>query len=83
MENQTKRGNEEIIQDGKNNVDLAIEQLRTLQSMFYRHDLSDNDLFNYTTKIIDTMEKASKEINTNYAEISSKLTKLWNTGKPD
>ena len=63
---------------GENNVDLAIKQIRNLQGMFYRHDLSDNDLFKYTNDIIATMELASREIRTNYEEISSKLTELMN-----
>lgn len=67
--------------EDENNVDLAIKQLRVLQSMFYQYDKSDNDLFKYTNDIIQTMEKARVEINTNYAEISRKLTELWNTGK--
>lgn len=69
-------------QTGVNSVDLAIQQLRNLQSMFYRHDMSSNDLFKVTNDIIVTMEQASKEINTNYKEISDKLTKHMNTGRP-
>ena len=33
---------------GENNVDLAIKQMRILQTLFYRHDVTDNDLFNKT-----------------------------------
>jgi NAD+--asparagine ADP-ribosyltransferase len=68
----------EINKKGENSADLAIKQLRILQNMFYRHDVSDNDLFNYTNGIIGIMEKASNEIRTNYEEISSKLTDLMN-----
>lgn len=67
---------------GENNVDLAIMQIRNLQGMFYRHDLSDNDLFKYTNEIIQTMELASKEIKVNYADVSKKLTDLMNGKKP-
>jgi len=65
-----------------NNVDLATQQIRQLQQMFFRHDVSPQDLFNFTNKILDTMADASREINTNYKEISEKLTKHMNTGRP-
>lgn len=65
-----------------NSVDLATQQIRQLQQMFFRHDVSAQDLFNYTNKILDTMADASKEINTNYKEISEKLTQHMNTGRP-
>lgn len=63
---------------GENNADLAIKELRNLQSMFYRHDVSDNDLFQYTNKVIDIMEQASKDIRTNFEEVSKSLTDLMN-----
>jgi hypothetical protein len=65
-----------------NSVDLATQQIRQLQQMFFRHDVTAQDLFNFTNKILDTMADASKEINTNYKEISEKLTKHMNTGRP-
>ena len=70
-------------QDDKqeNNVDIAIQELRKLQQMIFSFDKSDQDLFNYTNEIIKTMEKASKEIKTNYEDISRKLTDLWNGKK--
>lgn len=68
-------------QKGVNSVDLAINQLRILQGMIYDPRLSGQDLFNYTNKIIDTMNQASAEININYKEISAKLTEHMNTGR--
>jgi len=62
----------------ENNADLAIKQLRILQGMFYRHDITDNDLFNRTNEIIGIMENASKDIKSNYEDISKKLTDLMN-----
>jgi hypothetical protein len=62
----------------ENNVDLAIKQMRNLQGMFYRHDISDNDLFNYTNEILKTMELASKDIHTNFEDMSKKLTEYMN-----
>ena len=64
-----------------NNVDIAIQQLRELQQHLFDHSKSHNDLFAFTTQIINKMEKASKEINTNYEEISRKLTEELNTGR--
>ncbi len=63
---------------GENNVDLAIKKLRVLQEMVFRHDLTNNDLFNYTNEIIKIMENASKDIHTNFEDISRKLTDLMN-----
>lgn len=63
---------------GENNVDVAMRQLRVLQGMFYRYDLTDNDLFSYTNEIIKTMEMASQEIRTNYEDVSRHLTDLMN-----
>ena len=65
-----------------NNVDLAIAKVRELQQLIYSPKASPEVLFKTTEKIIEQMDLASKEINTNYAEISEKLTKLMNTGKP-
>jgi len=62
----------------ENNADLAIKQMRILQQLFYRHDVTDNDLFNRTNDIIKIMETASKDINTNYEELSKSLTDLMN-----
>jgi hypothetical protein len=63
---------------GENNADLAIKELRNLQEMFFKHDVSDNDLFNYTNRIIKLMEAASKDINTNFEFLSKKLTSFMN-----
>lgn len=63
---------------GENNADLAIKQMRVLQSMFYRHDVTDNDLFNFTNEIIKIMENASKDIHTNFEDMSRKLTDFMN-----
>ena len=64
-----------------NNVDLATQKLRQLQSMIYDYNISPNDLFKFTNEIMPFMDKASKEIQTNYRDISEKLTAEMNTGK--
>lgn len=65
----------------KNNVDIAIAEIRELQAMIFDNNLSRNDLFNKTQTIINTMDRASIEINTNYKSISQKLTDRLNSGK--
>jgi hypothetical protein len=65
-----------------NNVDLATQKLRELQSKIYDYNTSPNDLFKFTNEIMPYMDKASKEIQTNYKEISQKLTDHMNTGRP-
>lgn len=66
-----------------NNVDLAIQKLRTLQQMFYDPKNSPQDFFMFTqNEVMPLMDNASKEIRTNYEEISSKLTRQMNTGRP-
>jgi hypothetical protein len=65
----------------KNNVDIAIAEIRELQAMIFDNNLSRNDLFNKTQTIINTMDRASIEINTNYESISQKLTDRLNSGK--
>ena len=65
-----------------NNVDLAIQKVRELQSELFKSDASPNSLFKKTQVVIEYMERASKEINTNYKDISDKLTRQMNTGKP-
>jgi hypothetical protein len=64
-----------------NNVDLATQKLRELQSMIYDYSKSPNDLFKFTNEIMPYMDRASKEIQTNYKEISEKLTQQMNTGR--
>lgn len=64
-----------------NNVDIAIQQIRQLQSYLFDPSKSPNDMFAFTNSVIEQMEKASIEINTNYEEISAKLTEQMNTGK--
>ena len=64
-----------------NNVDLATQKLRELQSMIYDYSKSPNDLFKFTTEIMPYMDRASKEIQTNYKTISEKLTQQMNTGR--
>jgi len=64
-----------------NNIDLATQKLRELQQKIYDYDTSPNDLFKFTTEIMPYMERASREIETNYKEISEKLTKQMNTGR--
>ena len=64
-----------------NSVDLAIAKVRELQSLLYDNNSSPNSLFKKTEEIIHYMNDASREINTNYEEISDKLTKQMNTGR--
>lgn len=64
-----------------NNVDLATQKLRELQSMIYDYNVSPNDLFKKTNEIMPFMDRASKEIQTNYKDISAKLTQQMNTGR--
>lgn len=64
-----------------NNVDLATQKLRELQSMIYDYNTSPNDLFKFTNEIMPYMDRASKEIQTNYKTISEKLTQQMNTGR--
>lgn len=64
-----------------NNVDIAIQEVRQLQQYLYDPSKSPNDIFAFTNQIISTMEKASKEINANYEEISAKLIEQMNTGR--
>jgi hypothetical protein len=64
-----------------NNVDLAISKIRELQQMFYHSDASPNSLFKKSQEVIECMNKASFELNTNYEEISRKLTERMNNGK--
>ena len=64
-----------------NNVDIATQKLRELQSKIYDYNTSPNDLFKFTNEIMPYMDKASKEIQTNYKEISEKLTAQMNTGR--
>lgn len=64
-----------------NSVDLAVAKVRELQSLLYDNNSSPNSLFKKTEEIIQYMNDASREINTNYEEISEKLTKQMNTGR--
>jgi hypothetical protein len=69
------------MENQENSVDIAIRQLRNLQSMVFRFDVTDNDIFKEINNVISTMELARGEININYREISDKLTKHLNTGR--
>jgi len=64
-----------------NNVDLATQKLRELQQKIFDYNTSPNDLFKFTNEIMPFMDKASKEIQTNYKDISEKLTAQMNTGR--
>jgi len=64
-----------------NNIDLATQKLRELQSMIFDYDVSQNDLFKKINEIIPFMDRASAEIQTNYKDISEKLTAQLNTGR--
>ena len=64
-----------------NNVDIAITKVRELQGMIFDRSISSQQLFDKSNEVIDYMNKASVEINTNYEEISEKLTAQLNTGR--
>lgn len=64
-----------------NNVDIAISKIRELQQMFFSPEASPNSLFKKSQEVIESMNKASVEINANYKEISRKLTDQMNTGR--
>jgi len=64
-----------------NSVDLATMKLRELQGMIYNRSVSPDDLFKKTEEVMKFMHDASIEINTNYEEISEKLTMQMNTGR--
>lgn len=64
-----------------NNVDIAMQKVREMQSIIFDKDTSPNKLFQKTQQVIIYMEKASQEIKANYEEISRKLTEQMNTGK--
>ena len=63
-----------------NNVDIAMQKVRELQSIIFDKDTSPNKIFQKTQQIMMYMEKGSQEIKTNYEEISRKLTEQMNTG---
>ena len=64
-----------------NNIDLATQKLRELQQKIFDYNTSPNDLFKFTNEIMPFMDRASREIETNYKEISEKLTAQMNTGR--
>lgn len=64
-----------------NNVDIAVTKVRELQGMLFDRSVSSQDLFDKSNEVIEYMNKASVEINTNYEEISEKLTAQLNTGR--
>ena len=64
-----------------NNVDIAIAKVRELQAVIFDKNTSQQSLFDKTNEVIEYMMKASTEINTNYEEISEKLTAQMNTGR--
>lgn len=61
-----------------NNVDIAIKELRVLQEKILDNRTSNHDAFLLTQRIVEIMQKASIEINTNYAEVSERLTRQLN-----
>ena len=65
-----------------NSVDIAIGKVRELQSLVYDDNASRKDLFNKCEEVMKYMHDASIEINTNYEEVSAKLTAHLNTGRP-
>lgn len=66
-----------------NNVDIATQKLRELQQLFFNPKKSPQDFFDFTQKeLMPLMDNASREIKTNYEEVSKKLTDHFNTGRP-
>ena len=64
-----------------NNVDIAIQKVRELQTMIYDHSIANHTLFQKTQEVMSFMQLASEEIKANYADISEKLTRQMNTGR--
>jgi len=65
-----------------NNVDIAKQQLRQLQQKLYDPNISVNELNQFLERtVMQQMDLASQEIETNYRDISEKLTKELNTGR--
>ena len=64
-----------------NNVDIAIEELRKVQTLIYDYSASPNDIFKATETVMEYMHKGSKEIQINYDTISRQLTERMNTGR--
>ncbi len=64
-----------------NNVDIAMREVRTLQSMILDNKVSNQKVFDHTHLLMQRLEMASKEIKVNYEEISAKLTEQMNTGR--
>ena len=67
--------------NGDTNADIAVRELRKLQELFFRHDVTDMDLFNRTNEVINIMQLAAKDIRANFEDISKDLTDMMN-GKP-
>lgn len=65
-----------------NSVDIAIRKVRELQALIYDNNASRTDLFNKCEEVMAEMHNASIEIQTNYEEVSAKLTAHLNTGRP-
>ena len=65
-----------------NNVDIAKQHLRQLQQKLYDYNASINEINKFLEQVVmPQMDLASKEIETNYRDISEKLTKQLNTGR--
>lgn len=65
-----------------NNVDIAKQQLRQLQQKLYDYNVSVNELNKFLEQVVmPQMDLASREIETNYKDISEKLTRHMNTGR--
>lgn len=65
----------------ENSVTLAIQRLRQFQQSLFDRKKSQQDLYEETEEIMRYMFDAEKEIETNYEEISARLTEAMNTGK--
>lgn len=61
-----------------NNVDIATLKIKQLQSMMYDSNKSREDMFQYIKEVLVSMAAASKEIETNFADISEQLTRKMN-----
>lgn len=64
-----------------NNVDIAMRDLRSLQSMILDNNVSNKKVFDHSCLLQQRLEMASAEIKANYADISRKLTEQMNTGR--
>jgi hypothetical protein len=63
-----------------NNADIAKSKLRELQSAIYSYRTTREQLFRQTEEIAEILDKASREIRTNYDTIAARLADKLNGG---